>query len=146
MTVTLQEITRDGLDAMLALDVAPYQKRFVGSVAKSIAQAHYYPEIAWYRGIYAGDTPIGFAMLALEPERPPYLWRFLIDARFQGRGLGCLAMERILEAARSLRPAATEIRLSHVEGEGHPGPFYERLGFAYTGEIDDGEHVMWRAL
>lgn len=146
MTITLREITRDDLDAMLALEVAPHQQGFVGSVAKSIAQAHYYPESAWYRGVYAGDTPIGFVMLALEAGRPPYLWRFIIDARFQRRGLGRLAMERILEAARALRPGDSEIRLSHVEGEGHPGPFYERLGFAYTGEIDDGERVMWRAL
>jgi hypothetical protein len=25
---------------------------------------------------------------------------------------------------------------------GHAGPFYRRLGFAYTGKIEDGQHKM----
>jgi hypothetical protein len=25
---------------------------------------------------------------------------------------------------------------------GHAGPFYEKLGFAYNGKIDEGEHEM----
>jgi hypothetical protein len=32
--------------------------------------------------------------------------------------------------------------LSFVEGEGNPEPFYQRFGFARTGEIVEGEHVM----
>jgi myo-inositol-1(or 4)-monophosphatase len=32
--------------------------------------------------------------------------------------------------------------LSHVPGEGNPGPFYERLGFTYTGAFDEDELVM----
>ena len=32
--------------------------------------------------------------------------------------------------------------LSFVPEEGSPEPFYRRFGFAPTGEIVDGEHVM----
>jgi diamine N-acetyltransferase len=28
------------------------------------------------------------------------------------------------------------------EGEGSPCPFYEKMGFVYTGEEDEGELVM----
>jgi hypothetical protein len=35
-----------------------------------------------------------------------------------------------------------EVGLSHQPIEGHAGPFYEKLGFAYTGEIVDGERKM----
>lgn len=146
MTVTLRPITVANLDALLALDVAAHQRGFVASVAKSIAQAHFYPDIAWFRAVYADEEPAGFVMLALEPGKPPYLWRFLVDARFQGRGVGRLALERVVEEVRRLAPGATELRLSHVPGEGDPGPFYARLGFDYTGEVEDGERIMRRPL
>ena len=35
-----------------------------------------------------------------------------------------------------------EVGLSHVMAPGHAGPFYAKLGFIYTGVIDDGEHKM----
>jgi len=31
---------------------------------------------------------------------------------------------------------------SYVPGKGNPGPFYHRLGFIETGEVDDDENVM----
>ncbi|MCC6625123.1 MAG: GNAT family N-acetyltransferase [Deltaproteobacteria bacterium] len=146
MRVELREITRDNLSAVLDLEVAPHQKGFVATNAVSIAQAHFYPDNAWFRAVYADDAAVGFAMLALEDDKPVTLWRFMIDHRHQGRGLGRQAIARILEAARALRPDDTELRLSHVEGAGDPGAFYTRLGFAYTGEVDDGERVMRIAL
>jgi diamine N-acetyltransferase len=53
--VTLREITHETLGAILKLKVAPSQESFVASNAVSIAQAHFQPETAWFRGIYAGD-------------------------------------------------------------------------------------------
>jgi diamine N-acetyltransferase len=40
------------------------------------------------------------------------------------------------------QPQATALLTSVVPGEGNPGPFYQKLGFFFTGEIDHGEHVM----
>ena len=41
----------------------------------------------WMRAIYAGDTPVGFLMTSEAPDRGDYfLWRLMIDARFQGDG------------------------------------------------------------
>jgi len=54
-------------------------------------------------------------------------------------------MNLILDRAR-LRPNATEITLSYVPIAGNPEPFYRQMGFAPTGEIDDGEVVMRRSL
>lgn len=142
MAVDLREVTRDNLAAVLNLEVAPEQRGFVASNAKSIAQAHFWPDEAWFRAIYADDEPVGFVMLALEPGKPPYVWRLMVDARHQGRGIGREAIQRIVEHVRATRPEATELRLSHVRGPGDPGPFYERLGFVYTGEVEEGELVM----
>ena len=96
--------------------------------------------------IYADDTPVGFVMLHDEPaERKYYLWRFMIDHRFQGQGYGAQALE---PGDRVRAPAARRARVSDQRraGEGSPGPFYEKLGFAYTGEIDEAERVMRKVL
>jgi diamine N-acetyltransferase len=61
--VTLREITKDNWRDLLRLKVAPSQEQFVASNAMSIAEAHFNPEVAWFRAIYAGDVPVGFLML-----------------------------------------------------------------------------------
>jgi diamine N-acetyltransferase len=78
--VTLQEITQENLDDILNLKVTSKQKNFVASNAKSLAQALFYQEVAWYRAIYADETPVGFVMLEDDPVNSSYfLWRFMID-------------------------------------------------------------------
>lgn len=63
--VTLRELTPANCDEVLALRVAPSQKRFVGSVAGPLEDAKTYPQAnPWYRAVYAGDEPDGFIMLS----------------------------------------------------------------------------------
>lgn len=144
--VELREITRDTLLSILRLKVRPDQERFVASNAISIAQAHFFPETAWFRAIYAGDVPVGFVMLEDDEEKARYtLWRFMIDAQHQGRGLGRRALQLLFDHVRT-RPGGTVLYTSCVPGDGSPGPFYEKIGFTYTGEEDDGELVMRRDL
>jgi diamine N-acetyltransferase len=140
--VTLREITKENLDDILSLKVAPAQENFVASNAKSIAQAHFHPEVAWFRAIYADQTPVGFVMLEDDPVNEAYfLWRFMIDAQFQKRGFGRRALELVIEHAKT-RPGARALFTSCVPGEGSPGEFYEKMGFTDTGEIENGERVM----
>jgi diamine N-acetyltransferase len=144
--VTLREITRETLRAILKLKVAAAQERFVASNAVSIAQAHFYPGVAWFRGIYADDEPVGFVMLELHPDKQEYgLWRFMIDERYQGHGYGAQAIALVVAHVRGL-PGAKQLLTSVVPGEGSPGPFYQRLGFEFTGEVDEGEQVLRLAL
>ena len=146
MSLTLKEVTKQNLREILRLKVAEGQERFVASNAVSIAQAHFDPATAWFRAIYDGDQPVGFVMLDDNPAVPRYtLWRFMIDNRFQRQGYGRAAIEAVLAHVRG-RPGATELYTSCVDAAGGPGPFYERLGFTYTGEMDEGERVMRRGL
>ncbi len=139
--VTLREVTGDSLRAILNLKVKPEQERFVASNAVSIAQAHFEPK-AWFRAIYAGETPVGFLMLYDDPDAPEYyLWRYMIDGRYQRLGFGRQALNLLIDHVRT-RPGARELLLSYVPDEGSPEPFYASLGFANTGEVHDGENVM----
>lgn len=145
--VTLREVTADTLRAICTLSdtLLENQKKMVASNAVSIAQAYFEPK-AWFRAIYADDTPVGFVMLYDDPEKSNcYLWRFMIGGPYQKHGFGRQAMNLILDRGRS-RPNATEMTLSYVPIEGNPAPFYRRMGFEPTGEIEDGEVVMRRSL
>jgi diamine N-acetyltransferase len=141
-TVTLREVTKENLRTILNLEVAPNQKDFVAPNAVSIAQAYFEREIAWFRAIYADETPVGFLMLSDDASIPEYfLWRLMIDARYQKLGFAKQAMLRLFEYVRT-RPGAVEIFCSCVPGEGSPQGFYESLGFTLTGEVDGDEVVM----
>lgn len=141
--VSLREITRDNYETFLKMTVTPEQRQLVAANAVSIADAHFYPQEAWFRGIFAGDTPVGFAMLHDDPAKAEYfLWRFMIDQNHQKKGYGSAALRLIIDHVRT-RPNATQLLLSHVAAEGNPGPFYLGLGFEYTGETDPhGELIM----
>ena len=143
--VALVEVTGETVRSICRLEVGPGQFRFVAPNAVSFAEALFEPK-AWYRAIAADGVPVGFLMLHDDPDEPAYyLWRFMIDARFQGKGYGARAVELLVEHVRA-RPGATELTLSWVPGEGSPEGFYRRLGFEPTGEIDDGEVVARLAL
>ena len=139
--VSLKEITKDTVRIICNLKVFESQNRFVAPNAVSIAQA-YFCETAWFRAIYADDTPVGFLMLDKDMKKPEYyLWRFMIDEKYQKIGLGYKAMELIIDYVKTL-PNSTEFILSCIPGEGSPEEFYRKLGFERTGEMDDGEVVM----
>lgn len=145
--VTLREITADTVGAVIKLSVAESQKGFVASNAVSLAQALFAPE-AWYRAIYVGDEPVGFVMLDDESLRTPPpaspeigVWRFMIDERFQGRGIGRVALQRVIEHVRAKR-LFSALELSYVPGPGCPEPFYLGLGFRHTGRVDDNEIIL----
>ena len=146
--VSLREITGESVRDVCKLEVAPDQRELVAPNALSIAQAYFEPA-AWFRAVYAGERPVGFAMLydptqTREPEGGPdtcYLWRFMIDQREQRKGYGTAALALLIAHVRKL-PGVRRFRTSFVPSAGNASPLYERAGFRETGEIDDGETVM----
>ena len=141
-TVTLREVTKETSREIMKLKVSPEQEQFVAPNVWSIAQAYFDRETAWFRGVYADDAPVGFVMLSDDPTKEEYfLWRFMIDARYQGHGFGRRAIELLIEYVKT-RPGAKTLLVSCVPGDGSPCPFYERLGFVYTGEVDEDELVL----
>jgi diamine N-acetyltransferase len=145
--VSLREITSETVRSVTQLSVAESQKGFVAPNAVSLAQALFSPE-AWYRAIYSAEELVGFVMLEDEslqtppPEAPGIgVWRFMIDEKFQGRGIGRAALLLVIEHARSKGIFKT-LELSYVPGPGCPEPFYLGLGFRHTGKVDEGEVIL----
>jgi diamine N-acetyltransferase len=141
-TVTLREVTKDTVYDVCRLQVAAEQREYVAENAFSIAQAHFEPK-AWFRAIYADETPVGFLMLSDDPDVPRYfLWRLMVDAAHQGRGFGRRAITLLVEYVRT-RPDAHELLVSyHPGGPRSPRDFYLKQGFRDTERIEDGEVVL----
>ncbi len=138
--VELREVTRETVRAVCLLQVAVEQRGFVAPNAVSFAEAMFEPK-AWFRAVVADDVPVGFVMLSVDPAAHEYyLWRFMIDVRYQSRGYGRAALIQVVEHVRTL-PDATELLVSWVPAAHGPEPFYRAFGFEPTGEIDEGEVV-----
>ena len=145
--VSLREITQETLHAVLKLRVSLDQEPYVAPSSVSIAQAYYHPE-AWFRAIYADDTPVGFLMLEdwsnVSGEmagKPVLLWRFMIDRQFQRKGYGKAALCELVEHIRA-GASLDHFLTSCVEGPHSPKPFYTKFGFVDTGDMLDGEAVL----
>ena len=59
---------------------------------------------------------------------PHYLWKLLIDERYQRRGFGTATLDLIVEYFRG-RPGVEALSTSAGQGDGSPIAFYERYGF-----------------
>ena len=132
--INLKEITSKNLKSIIDLNVKDDQKDYVASNSVSIAQGHY-SNSAWFKGIFNDDRPVGFVMLDLiEEEYKCFLWRFMIDHKYQGKGFGKIALTQVIDFVRSLN-LYTYIATSYVPAENGAGGFYKNFGFIESEEI-----------
>jgi diamine N-acetyltransferase len=148
-------VTEDDDEAVMGLRRGPGQERYLGRMISHFEDAARYPEACprmW--SVHDADTGllVGFVMISdnIPPETlasdddivgPYFLWRLLIDHRFQGRGYGAATIDAVVEYLRR-RPGADALYVSNVPGDGSPMTFYLHYGFRMTDRVADGEQVM----
>jgi diamine N-acetyltransferase len=148
-SVSLREITPANREAVEALTVTAVQADYVAGVAESLVEAAETPDACpWYRAVYLDDRPVGFVMISdgitvVNPDYlgPYFLWRLLIDQRYQGRGYGSAALSLVVEHVRT-RTDARVLITSAGQGPASPIGFYLRQGFRATGQVHQGELVL----
>lgn len=139
--ITLREITRENFWDICNLKVAIHQEEYVAANVVSIAEA-YFSKTAWLRGIYVGDTPVGFIMLSKDTVNQKYtLWRFMIDERYQRKGYGRKAFQKLIDEVRVF-PGATELNTSYVSGKNSPKDFFVKMKFVHTGKKIGEENCL----
>jgi diamine N-acetyltransferase len=72
---------------------------------------------------------------------PYYLWKLLIDHRFQRHGYGAATVDAVADYLAA-RPGASVLYTSCADGPGSPRGFYLRYGFTNTGRVMQGENVL----
>lgn len=139
--IAVDQIKLGDQEIVRSLLVSEEQKSFVASNEDSLEEAEenpaYVPLI-----IRAQGNPVGFAMYALDEDDGNYwIYRLMIDARFQGKGYGSAALMQIVSRLSKI-PDCSCIMLGVKPGNVQAIRVYQRVGFRLTGDTLDGELVM----
>ncbi|MBR4462674.1 MAG: GNAT family N-acetyltransferase [Erysipelotrichaceae bacterium] len=157
--IHLEKVTEDNVEAIVDLNVSKEQRKFVASNNWSLIDA--YLSLAEGKpvfpfGIYNGKTLVGFIMISYDNdwtgyERDAwlnsenyrfyrdkyyyYIWRFMIDKRFQGRGYGREALRLALEFVRTFPCGEAEYCVLSYEPTNEAAKrFYGSFGFEELNE------------
>jgi diamine N-acetyltransferase len=138
--------------AVMGLRRGPGQERYLDSMADIFAEADE-EQRAMPRQWAVHDTEagslLGFVMISEDipqpmdddPIGPYFLWKLLIDERFQDRGYGAATLDALV-GYLGTRPGADVLYTSCADGPGSLRGFYLRYGFTDTGRIMWGENVL----
>ena len=132
--INLRDITEKNLKSINDLNVSEDQKDQVAPNSVSISQGHY-SKSAWFKGIFNYDVAVGFVMLDLiKEENKCFLWRFMIDKKYQGKGFGKIALTQVIDYVKSLN-IYNEIKTSYFPTENGAEGFYKNFGFIESEDI-----------
>ena len=157
--IHLEKVTDDNVEAIVKLRVSGEQRNYVASNDWSLIDAYLWlaegnPVFPF--GIYNGKTLVGFIMIRYDNdwtgyERDAwinsdayrfykdknyyYIWRFMIDKRFQGRGYGREALKQALDFMRTFPCGAAEYCvLSYAPANETAKNLYFSFGFTELNE------------
>ena len=147
MKIELRTIDDRNKAAVELLEVSVHQKQYIAANRSSLETAarEEHRQVARPFAICADNQPIGFAMFAFDlasedPDDRYWLWRFMIDKSFQGKGYGSAALEAVIEYFR--QQGANHILLSTKDTNTAALSLYHKYQFAETGEMNDDEIVL----
>ena len=154
--VHLEKITWDNYSRITKLRVTKEQDDFVARNTNSLIHAYIalsQGEIVPYPfGIYLGKKPIGFVMIGYngweegDPEfmkNTYFIWRFMIDRRYQGKGYGRQAFQLALDFVRTFPNGPAELCWLSYEPENEAAKkLYASFGFVEAPEhYKEGEEM-----
>ena len=145
MRIELKPVDQFNKSDCIRLKVTKAQSEYIASNESSLEAAEEYSDVARPFVIYSDGIAVGFTMFAFEPdyEDPDdryWLWRFMIDEKYQGQGYGKEALKHIISYFNE--NGAGNIRLSTKESNVNAIHLYQSFGFAPNGDVNDGETVF----
>lgn len=142
-TIALRPVTLENFEEVTDLAVTGAQEDFVAGNLYSIAESKFHPSYQ-PRCIYRGDEVVGFMMyesLAHTGKHGEYdIFRFMVDQRWQGEGVGRDAMRLCLDEIRNCGDAR-RITICYVPDNPVARDFYAGFGFVEVG-LDEEEEEM----
>ena len=150
MSLSIQPVTGENWRQIARLKVREDQTHFVAPNIFSIAESQFgfnesdgshwdmYPF-----GIYDNETPVGLLMYGYNFSHPgfqAFIIRLMVDENQQAKGYGVFGMKKMLEIFREDQRVQA-VGISYEPGNEVARKLYDRLGFAETGEMLEGEVV-----
>ena len=141
--IRLELVNKDNFDQVLDLEVAPKDQRRVASVEYSLAQAWLYrdSEDLFPYAVKSGQQTVGFLLLSYQPmENSYYIWRLLIDQKYQNQSFGKEVIRQVLQRARDDQQCH-KVTVNYVIGNHKMRYILEKFGFQPVG-LDGQEMKM----
>ena len=141
--IRLELINKDNFDQVLDLEVAPKDQGRVASVEYSLAQAWLYrdSEDLFPYAVKSGQLTVGFLLLSYQPmENSYYIWRLLIDQKYQNQRFGKEVIRQVLQRARDDQQCH-KVTVNYVIGNHKMRYILEKFGFQPVG-LDGQEMKM----
>lgn len=99
----LKPITKDNWIQAISIKVHEEQVNFVASNAVSLAQLNFL-ENFHAKGIYLEEEMIGFTLFGIDEDDNEYwIYRMMIDKKYQGKGFGKEAVQLIIDTIREIK-------------------------------------------
>ncbi|MFM9276597.1 GNAT family N-acetyltransferase [Paenibacillus jiagnxiensis] len=137
--ITLQTISKSNWEECAYLKPKPEQERFMAANLYSIAEAQFLEGFVT-KAIYKDDVMIGFTMYGPDPEDGNnWIYRFMIDERFQGQGHGYKAMLLVIDEIRKSNNRTEVIMLGYNPDNEEARLLYTKSGFREVGPAPWGE-------
>lgn len=141
--VELRDVTADDFDAVIALQVADHQRDLLYSNVETIAWA-YVAHDCHPLVIYADDKPAGLVSYGWVPaDGRCWIVHFMVDERWQRRGVGRAALEQLL-ARMTAESGGAAVALTVDPKNTSAMRLYEAFGFQDSGTWQNDEIVMRR--
>ena len=126
----------------LGLKVAESQRKYVSDSNKLLARAYVYRNArSCPLVIYDDETPVGMALYYdWEPLQAYDFSQLFIDERYQGKGYGKIALQKILDMMRA-DGRYGKVLTCYIEGNDAAKGLYESFGFSVI-DRDEDEIIM----
>lgn len=140
MKVSLREVTKQNYELVCDLDVTKPQEEFVACNMWSLVES-FYNEGHVVRAIYLDEEAVGFFMWVHEASDKVSIWRFMVDAKHQNKGIGRVALKLAIEEIKQA-PNLKHIEICYNPTNPVAKPFYSQFGFEEVGMDEDGEDML----
>lgn len=136
-----KEVTRENFWECVELSVTEEQAGFLVSNAVSIAQSKVQSECIPL-AVYDDELMVGFVMYCIDEDDGEYwIYRLMIDKRYQAKGYGKEAMKKLIEIIKEDK-AHNKIFLGVHKESTYAVKLYKSFGFDFNGQVFGKEHIM----
>ncbi|UJX27815.1 GNAT family N-acetyltransferase (plasmid) [Pseudoalteromonas sp. CF6-2] len=140
MGISLEEIGKSNYEAVCDLDVTDEQEEYVASNMWSLVEAHYNSGYIC-KAICQNGQPVGFLMWVLENPSKISIWRFMVDKRYQKKGIGREALTQAIDAIKQ-SPTVKEIEICYDPKNPVAKEFYSSFGFQEVGLDEEDDDML----
>ncbi|GIQ71409.1 GNAT family N-acetyltransferase [Xylanibacillus composti] len=137
--ISLRSVDQSNWEECIKLKPKIEQQRFIASNLYSIAECQFLTGFVM-KAIYFDEELVGFSMYGVDPDDLNYwIYRFMIDERFQSRGYGKQAMKLIIRDVEAMSDRKDVLLLGYKPDNEQAKNLYEKVGFQEIGIAPWGE-------